>query len=51
MLLPDPVLRVLEQVSAQSLLFGLEPFDLRSDVGQAVSRMTVLHEHPPYYLR
>jgi hypothetical protein len=43
MLLPDPIMRMLKQIGSQLRLFGLQSLDLRPDVSQAISGMSVLH--------
>src|SRR5262249_61496521 len=43
MLFARSVLRMFEQISSQSFLLSSQPFDLRPDIGQAISGMSVLH--------
>src|SRR5262245_25621589 len=43
MLLPGPIGGMLEQVGPQLRLFRLEPFEFGPDIGQAVSRVSILH--------
>jgi hypothetical protein len=43
MLLSHPISGVLEQIGPELRLFLLQPFDLESDIGQAICGMAVQH--------